>query len=406
MDDGKLLLKSKSVTYNTAGQVSEGLHTIKRLQDREQLLTGRLDLLKCDLKSAEAGHAIELENHWQAEDEILQLQGEMEQTTTQLVEADERVKTLQANLNNLRDENAELEDRWSGVRAKLDNAESSLASLQSDLGAKSRQVLDLEADVSKHQEDLKSARDKGTLAVEQLAAEKARRQNLESKVDKLEEELKDADGVAAKFKELESLLKDCMADLAQAEEDRKIAQEEVRAERQRATRLEGELGDEESFKAKYEALAAMIEPFREQLESYRAEREALLSRNMEAHGELKKLATQHAQLMGHQNHKQKIQHLVKLKRENLELREEASGLRRQLDRYKQMALNKPKLMVGTPFNKENNNDGRAMFDASSMDPEELVTPLKAAFSSSQQRSLIRRQTIASPLSSRNRAPRE
>ena len=72
-----------------------------------------------------------------------------------------------------------------------------------------------------------------------------------------------------------------------------------------------------TYKEKYEALSYLIEPFKDQLESFEMERDALLARNKEAEGEVKKLATQYGQLLGHQNHKQKIQHSVKLKKENV-----------------------------------------------------------------------------------------
>ena len=92
--------------------------------------------------------------------------------------------------------------------------------------------------------------------------------------------------------------------------------------------------EEESYKAKFEALSTMIEPFKEQLESYELEKAALLNRNQEVQGEVKKLASQYGQLLGHQNHKQKIQHLVKLKQENVVMREEMAGMRLELDKYR------------------------------------------------------------------------
>lgn len=48
----------------------------------------------------------------------------------------------------------------------------------------------------------------------------------------------------------------------------------------------------QSYKDKYEALLQMIEPFREQLESYEVEKSALLSQNDEAEGKIHELATQ------------------------------------------------------------------------------------------------------------------
>ena len=65
----------------------------------------------------------------------------------------------------------------------------------------------------------------------------------------------------------------------------------------------------QSYKEKYDALNTMIAPFREQLESYEMERNYLLAQKKEAQGQVQKLADQYAQLMGHQNHKQKIHHL-------------------------------------------------------------------------------------------------
>ena len=83
---------------------------------------------------------------------------------------------------------------------------------------------------------------------------------------------------------------------------------------------------------KYEALNVMIEPFREQLESYELERNALLAQKKEAQGQVNKLADQYANLLGHQNHKQKIHHLVRLKQENLDLREENAKLNLDLNK--------------------------------------------------------------------------
>jgi Hyaluronan mediated motility receptor C-terminal len=45
-------------------------------------------------------------------------------------------------------------------------------------------------------------------------------------------------------------------------------------------------------------LQEMIEPFKEQLESFELEKKALLSRSEQAQGEVKKLATQYGALLG------------------------------------------------------------------------------------------------------------
>merc|ERR1712007_8809 len=70
----------------------------------------------------------------------------------------------------------------------------------------------------------------------------------------------------------------------------------------------------------YQALEQMVEPFKEQLESFELEKNALLSKTEASKEEMNKLASEYSSLLGHQNHKQKIQHVVKLKQENVELK--------------------------------------------------------------------------------------
>ena len=61
--------------------------------------------------------------------------------------------------------------------------------------------------------------------------------------------------------------------------------------------------------------------FQEQLDQFEMEKNALLDQNHNAEKEMSKLSQQYAQLLGHQNQKQKIQHVIKLKSENLKYRE-------------------------------------------------------------------------------------
>merc|ERR1719402_1289099 len=83
-----------------------------------------------------------------------------------------------------------------------------------------------------------------------------------------------------------------------------------------------------------QALQLMVEPYRDQLESFEAERRALLATAEVAEGEAKKLAAQNGRLLGHQNHQQKIQHVVKIKQENVELKAEVTALKEQLTKAK------------------------------------------------------------------------
>ncbi|XP_027059859.1 hyaluronan mediated motility receptor-like [Pocillopora damicornis] len=76
----------------------------------------------------------------------------------------------------------------------------------------------------------------------------------------------------------------------------------------------------EVWRTKYEDLVQKIEPFKDQLDEYEAERNALLCQNNQAKDEVAKLGQQYAKLLGHQNKKQKIHHVVKLKEENNSLK--------------------------------------------------------------------------------------
>jgi len=63
---------------------------------------------------------------------------------------------------------------------------------------------------------------------------------------------------------------------------------------------------------RYKEMELLIGPFREQLEAFDAERQALELKKEAAEGEMRKLGLRYAEILGHQNHKQKIKHVIKL----------------------------------------------------------------------------------------------
>ncbi|KAM3612829.1 uncharacterized protein V6R79_015327 [Siganus canaliculatus] len=90
----------------------------------------------------------------------------------------------------------------------------------------------------------------------------------------------------------------------------------------------------EHWRKQYEELFAKVRPFQEQLNAFAAERNALLNENGANQEELNKLSDAYARLLGHQNQKQKIKHVMKLKDENISLKQEISKLRTQVTRQK------------------------------------------------------------------------
>ncbi|KAF6280787.1 hyaluronan mediated motility receptor [Rhinolophus ferrumequinum] len=85
----------------------------------------------------------------------------------------------------------------------------------------------------------------------------------------------------------------------------------------------------------YEELYNKTKPFQLQLDAFEAEKQVLLNEHGAAQEQLNKLRDSYAKLLGHQNLKQKIKHVVKLKDENSQLKSEVSKLRSQLSKNKQ-----------------------------------------------------------------------
>ncbi|KAJ8254673.1 hypothetical protein GJAV_G00195910 [Gymnothorax javanicus] len=90
----------------------------------------------------------------------------------------------------------------------------------------------------------------------------------------------------------------------------------------------------EAWRGRYEELYAKVKPFQEQLDSFAAERNALMNENGATQEELNRLADAYARLLGHQNQKQKIKHVVKLKEENMGFKQEVLRLRTQVGKLK------------------------------------------------------------------------
>ncbi|XP_062979352.1 hyaluronan mediated motility receptor isoform X2 [Elgaria multicarinata webbii] len=91
-----------------------------------------------------------------------------------------------------------------------------------------------------------------------------------------------------------------------------------------------------NWRVLYEDLYNKVKPFQQQLDAYEAEKNALLNEHGVAQEELNKISDAYAKLLGHQNQKQKIKHVMKLKEENTQLKQEVSRLRTQLAKNKQV----------------------------------------------------------------------
>merc|ERR1712150_115499 len=125
----------------------------------------------------------------------------------------------------------------------------------------------------------------------------------------------------------------------------------------------------------FEALKLMVEPYRDQLESFEMERRALLAQNEVAEGEAKKLAVQNGRLLGHQNHSQKIQHVVKIKQENVQLKTEVTRLTEELLKSKKLLVRTEDRLAEAQGLKR--FDPRMSFQPKPDKENSMVTPAKS-----------------------------
>ncbi|XP_063784815.1 hyaluronan mediated motility receptor isoform X2 [Pseudophryne corroboree] len=111
----------------------------------------------------------------------------------------------------------------------------------------------------------------------------------------------------------------------------KLQEERMRKEREKD---EAEKMEAQKWRGMFEELQNKVRPFQQQLDAFEAEKNALLNENGAAQDELNKLSEAYAKLLGHQNQKQKIKHVMKLKNENTQLKQEITKLRAQLAKEK------------------------------------------------------------------------
>ncbi|KAL9836330.1 hyaluronan mediated motility receptor isoform 2-T2 [Geothlypis trichas] len=149
--------------------------------------------------------------------------------------------------------------------------------------------------------------------------------------------------LALKEAETERTKESCLAQMTKLqeklEEQTEDLKRELEAERSRKTISEdvtSALNKEiQTWRKLYEDLHNKVKPFQQQLDAFEAEKNALLEEHGAAQEQLNKLSDAYAKLLGHQNMKQKIKHVMKLKEDNVHLKQDVSRLRALLAKEKQ-----------------------------------------------------------------------
>jgi len=311
------------------------------------------------------------------------LKRQNEQMQEDCDELNEQIQSLKAEVDSLKDSvsqhrrdfesaKAEVESTKKKIAKHVEEAELSKASLRKELDLARNTIIDLqnrEETLSQELQHRQSTQKKQDEELETVQAEleraKCEQQDTERRMRVgLDRHIKSLEEKAAKSKEefgrrlvetqkkltqteinFEKLKSDHELKMKEKniEMERKLfsAEEEVnrlKSDLSSKTSNEGQLNELkaeiEMWRTKYEELCEKIEPFKDQLDEYEAERNALLCQNSQAKDEVAKLGQQYAKLLGHQNKKQKIQHVVKLKEENNNLKAEITKLRDQAEKQK------------------------------------------------------------------------
>ncbi|XP_032411612.1 hyaluronan mediated motility receptor [Xiphophorus hellerii] len=293
-EDALRLLEEQRLSFSEREKSQKLLEDLSWQKEEmsQQLQKEREEKLKIHVALQEEKLVFEAErnNHEQVRSEVLKLQADLEML-------DQERRTLLSEVELKKDFSHALENRLSAAERDRDQFQSRLD------------------DVERENAGLRAQLDRSR---EKAAA-------LEHELDKQQQQ----DGGALR-EQLEVLTQEKVTLQWEMEEQRQELQRQL-AEAQEKSSPRSEM---ERWKKQYEELFVKVKPFQEQLNAFAAERDALLNENGANQEELNKLADAYASLLGHQNQKQKIKHVMKLKDENISLKQEVSKLRSLVSRQK------------------------------------------------------------------------
>ncbi|KAA0709308.1 Hyaluronan mediated motility receptor [Triplophysa tibetana] len=302
---------------------------MRKLEEDHRNCLAKLGGMTTDLESTRQSLGKQKDH---AEAQVLNLENEMMELTQQLQDEQQKLVNFHQMQNDQQEEYTRI---LLEVQTKLAQRED-----------ESRQAAEAQhEELSRLQAEVEQERGYRQQAQDQLEREMKRRESMEGhsveasrlqgRVEELTEELTELhrqvlEERAKAQRHAEEWQQERQQLFRQVEEERENLRREL-AEAEMQSKCNAET---EHWRELYEELYAKVKPFQEQLDRFAAERNALLNEKGATQAELNKLADAYANLMGHQNQRQKIRHMVKLKEENLELKQEVSKLRTQVGKQK------------------------------------------------------------------------
>ncbi|XP_062621731.1 hyaluronan mediated motility receptor-like isoform X3 [Saccostrea cucullata] len=374
-------------------QLKESQETMLDLQNECEQLTKESKSEQADKESRIQALELKLNSVTEENSCLTDQMGQAEQVKCKLKAEVEDLKTKITNITKSHD---------AEVQKHLDNIQELQKSLYISTNSNQKELNQLQSELSnvvkKKMEDNKLFTEKISKAKSELQSERQIRQTLEEDfnllqgrcrdqevarlaltkaVDKLEEErdhlksqnqdlgeqisqkeVKEQE-LLLEIQKLQSALRDAEAERLEEKERHRqeiaVLSESVQAQANQEE-LDNMTAEAEKWQKLFEDLQTKVEPFMEQLDAFELEKQALLGRSNHAQAEMDKLSSQYAKLLGHQNQKQKIHHVAKIKEENNTLKREMTMLKEQLTKQKR-TIQKLEEKAGT-------TDGKKKFDPS------------------------------------------
>ncbi|KAM6952195.1 hyaluronan mediated motility receptor [Lycodopsis pacificus] len=298
----------------------------RKLLEVQSLLTQKDE----EIKAMGTSHAALTEKAQELLEEVNQQKGEIMELLQQ--EREVKVQTaLQEERGALKVEREDLQQVRSEVvrlQIELERVDEERKSLLSQVELMDRSRLALEHRLNMAEQDRNRPRpdeieQAGLIVQVQL-------DHIEEKTQSLHRELELRRDGRALREQVELLTQEKVTLQWELEEQRQELQRQMDEAQEKSSQVSGS----EHWRKQYEELFAKVRPFQDQLNAFAAERNTLVNENGANQEELNKLSDAYARLLGHQNQKQKIKHVMKLKDENVSLKQEVSKLQSQVSRQK------------------------------------------------------------------------
>uniref|UniRef100_A0AAY4E8R1 Hyaluronan-mediated motility receptor C-terminal domain-containing protein n=1 Tax=Denticeps clupeoides TaxID=299321 RepID=A0AAY4E8R1_9TELE len=267
---------------------------------KEELIASERGVEEAERKVEQCGQQLQLSQH-----QLTEKDAELQVCKKQLLASENSLVEMEKTMKRVEQEVQQSQDLLRRQDAELQNC-------KQELIASEQSLMETESKLKQCEDDLQASHD----ALEPLKKQKECNaldlQATQKAVQQKEEEL-------ARLKEV----------LRQTEDE---LDQRVTNLAERCQTLEKERGEVFTYPS--------LVPFfsycslQEQLDGFASERRALLEDKGATQGELSRLSDAYARLLGHQNHKQKIKHVMKMKQENFELKQEVTKLRTQVGKQK------------------------------------------------------------------------